>query len=157
MNECDSISTDERNISCTISTAGATVRSDDFQICQPTPQRHDDDTVAETSCAQQTDKSFSYDEEKYGEQTKATLDNDSQVPSVSSRASMPSTSSYKSSTAGLDDQEKPQQSIDNTNWCDEDDGSAQKLARRKVLWKRRQREAERIAWERRCAARSRWH
>lgn len=155
MNECD-ISTDERNISSTISTAGATVRSDDFQLCQSTLQRHDNDTVADTSRVQQTDKRFSNDEETCGEQIKATPDNDSRVPSVSSRASIPSTSSCKSSTAGLDDQEKPQQSIDNTNWCDEDDESAQQLARRKVLWKRRRREAERIAWERRCAARSSW-
>ncbi len=155
MNEYDSSFSDEIRNKSIISTAGATVHSDDFQVYQPTLQRHPEDALTQASRVQQTDKSFLSDKETDGAPTKVTLDNDSRVPSVSSRASIPSTSSCKSSTAGLDDQVKPQQSIDSTDSCDEDDTKVQQQAKRKALWKRRQREAERIAWERRYAARPR--
>ncbi len=154
MNENNSDSSDGPNTGDTISTAGATVHSDDFQIHLPSVQWPRDDTLDKASPCQQTAKRFFYQQDENAESAKVALESDSRVPSVSSRASIPSTSSCKSSTAGLDDQEQPQQNIKSTDSCNEEEKYLKERERRKALWKRHQREAKRIAWERRYATRA---
>ncbi|KAM3506533.1 hypothetical protein MY11210_007525, partial [Beauveria gryllotalpidicola] len=148
MNEYDTNSSDGTYTTDAVSTAAATVHSDDFQMPRPSSQQHCDGNWGEEGPFQQTARKDLHDEESDKQFVMTELESDSRVPSVSSQASVPSTSSYKSSTVGSTDQEKPLQIMNSSDGCKEDDGPLKDQKIREALWKRHQREAKRIAWER---------
>lgn len=132
---------DESHTEETVSIAAATVHSDDFQIPQPSLRPHRDSVLDEK---EELGGGALRDEERCVDSTTLALENDSRVPSVSSRASITSTSSCQSSTTGLNDQQ------DSRNIESRDNGEVGKGRKtRTVLQNRRKREAKRVAWERR--------
>lgn len=153
MNENDTNSSDGTYTTGAVSTAAATVHSDDFQMPRPSALRYCDDNRGEGSPFRQTSRKDLPDEESENQFVTTELESDSRVPSVSSQASIPSTSSCNSNKDDSTDQERPLQIMNSSDVWKEDEGPLKGQKTREALWKRHQREAKRIAWERRYAAR----
>ncbi|KAF1732151.1 hypothetical protein CRV24_008344 [Beauveria bassiana] len=152
MNENDTNSSDGTYTTGAVSTAAATVHSDDFQMPRPSSLRYCDDNRGEGSPFRQTARKDLPDEESDKQFVMTDLESDSRVPSVSSQASVPSTSSCNSSKGGSTDQERPLQIMNSSDVWKEDEGPLKGQKTREALWKRHQREAKRIAWERRSTS-----
>lgn len=132
-----------------ISTTGATVHSDDFQIPGQQQEECSQDKTEENLSQKELKRDF-WHEENCIKTVEIMIGSDSQVPSFSSLGSTASTSPYGSFTTSLGDgdAEKPRRYVYSTEGPNKREEPVHNHEKLQTISRRRHREERRAAWER---------
>lgn len=149
MDDKDTITDGLTDLDGSISTTGATVHSDDFQIPGHQQEECSQDNVEE-NLAQKELKRDHWHDENSTTTAEIMIESDSQVPSFSSLGSTASTSPYGSFTTNLGDgdAEKPHRYIYSTEGPKKREEPVHNHKKLQTISRRRHREERRAAWER---------